>query len=159
MKQTLTVHLQLLYPLHITLSTCGTHILCKSVQCQAPFLLYITDMQSEYMWTYKSLENCNVFERSKGCIYLTKNSVKTLILWNDYNLNNNFIFKWYMYSCDGKAEFPVLQSSVSHDPSEIILKCWIGAQYFLMFYYLSIFPPLNQRIVETKLSVTVYIRV
>ncbi len=47
-----------------------------------------------------------------------------------------------MYSCDGKAEFPaLLQSSVSHDPSEIILKCWIGAQYFLMFYYLSNFPP------------------
>ncbi len=32
--------------------------------------------------------------------------------------------------CDGKAEFAasLLQSSVSHDPSEIILICWFAAQ-------------------------------
>jgi len=35
-----------------------------------------------------------------------------------------------MYSCDGKAEFSasLLQSSIWHDPSEIILVCWFGAQ-------------------------------
>ncbi len=31
-----------------------------------------------------------------------------------------------MHSCNGKAEFSaaLLQSSVSHDPSEMILICW-----------------------------------
>ncbi len=40
------------------------------------------------------------------------------------------IFNILIYSCDGKAEFLalLLQSSVSHDPSEIILICWFGAQ-------------------------------
>ncbi len=35
-----------------------------------------------------------------------------------------------IYSCDGKAEVSasLLQSSVSHDPSEIIIICWFGAQ-------------------------------
>ncbi len=35
-----------------------------------------------------------------------------------------------MHSCDGKAEFSasLLQSSASHDISEIILTCWFGAQ-------------------------------
>ncbi len=34
------------------------------------------------------------------------------------------------YSCDGKAEFSaaITPVSVSHDPSEIILICWFGAQ-------------------------------
>ncbi len=31
-----------------------------------------------------------------------------------------------MYCCDGKAL--LLQSSVSHAPSEFILKCWFAAQ-------------------------------
>jgi len=50
-----------------------------------------------------------------------------------------------IYSCDGKAEFSasLLQYSVSHDPSEIILLCWFGAQktfqcwkpwYFLLLF-------------------------
>ncbi len=35
-----------------------------------------------------------------------------------------------MYSYNGKAEFlsSLLQSSVSHDPSEINLKCWFASQ-------------------------------
>jgi len=35
-----------------------------------------------------------------------------------------------MYSCYGKADFSesLLQSSVSHDPPEIIIICWFGAQ-------------------------------
>ncbi len=35
-----------------------------------------------------------------------------------------------MYFCDGKHEFSatLLQSLVSHYPSEIILSCWFGAQ-------------------------------
>ncbi len=42
-----------------------------------------------------------------------------------YYLN---IFNLFIYSCDSKAELSLLQSSVSHDPSEIILICWFGAQ-------------------------------
>ncbi len=50
-----------------------------------------------------------------------------------------------MYSCDGKSDFflaPI--TSVSHDPSEIILICWFGAQdtfivniiyYYYIYYY------------------------
>jgi len=40
------------------------------------------------------------------------------------------IFKNVIDSCDGKAEFSasLLQSSVSHDSSEIILICRFGAQ-------------------------------
>ncbi len=35
-----------------------------------------------------------------------------------------------MYSCDAEAEYwaSLLQSSVSHDPSEIILISWVAAQ-------------------------------
>jgi len=35
-----------------------------------------------------------------------------------------------MYSCDGKSEFSasLLQSSVSHDPSKIMMICWFDAQ-------------------------------
>ncbi len=38
-------------------------------------------------------------------------------------LNDFFLYFSTIYSCDGKAEFPV--SSVSHDLSEIILICWL----------------------------------
>jgi len=36
-----------------------------------------------------------------------------------------------IYSCDAKARFSasLLQSSVSHDPSEIILIWWFDAQF------------------------------
>jgi len=45
-------------------------------------------------------------------------------------LNNSFLFCNVIYSCDGKADFSasLLQSSVSHDPSEISLICWFAAQ-------------------------------
>ncbi len=62
----------------------------------------------------------------QGCIYLIKNTVKTLILWNTiYN-------SWFLFECIVKcnlflwckAEFSasLLQSSVSHDPSNMLLK-------------------------------------
>ncbi len=40
------------------------------------------------------------------------------------------MFSNVIYSCDGKAEFSasLLQSSVSHDTSEIILIYWFSAQ-------------------------------
>ncbi len=49
----------------------------------------------------------------QGCIYLIKNTVKTI------------------YSRDDEAEFSAAITPVflvSHDPSEIILICWFGVQ-------------------------------
>ncbi len=44
-----------------------------------------------------------------------------------------------IYSCNGKADFSasLLQSSVSHDPSEIILICWFAAQETFFIFLLS----------------------
>ncbi len=58
----------------------------------------------------------------QGCIYLIKNTVKTVICEYIMIYSNCF----FMHSI--KAEFSVslLQSSVSHDPSEIILICWFA---------------------------------
>ncbi len=39
-----------------------------------------------------------------------------------------------MHSCDGKAEFLVAITPVSHNPSEIIL-CWFGAQEIILSYF------------------------
>ncbi len=67
----------------------------------------------------------------EASIYLIKNTVKTTVKYY-YNLKCVFYFntfKNYIYLCDANAEFSasLLQSSVSHDPSEIILICWFGA--------------------------------
>ncbi len=40
-----------------------------------------------------------------------------------------------MHSCDGKAEFLVAITPVSHNPSEIILLCWFGAQEIILSYF------------------------
>jgi len=52
-----------------------------------------------------------------------------------FQISNNNLFKNAKYNllwCDGKTGFSasLLQSSVSHDPSEIILICW----YFVGFF-------------------------
>ncbi len=64
----------------------------------------------------------------QGCIYLIKNTEKTLILWNLIaNSNNGFLFQYTLkYNLFLTQNFHqhLLQSSVSHDPSEIILICW-----------------------------------
>jgi len=41
-----------------------------------------------------------------------------------------------MYSFDGETTFSasLLQSSVSHDPSEIILICWFGGSRNIYYY-------------------------
>ncbi len=68
----------------------------------------------------------------QGYIYLIKN--KTVILWNIITISNNCFLFEYIVKCNlflwCKAEFSasLLQSSVSHDPSEIILICWFNAQ-------------------------------
>jgi len=40
------------------------------------------------------------------------------------------IFSNVIYSCDGKAKFSalLLESLVSHDPTKIIIICWISGQ-------------------------------
>ncbi len=68
----------------------------------------------------------------QGCIYLMKNTVKRVILWNIILISNNCcLFKYILtfnFSQWFKAEFwtSLLQSSVSHDSSEII-RCWFAA--------------------------------
>ncbi len=75
----------------------------------------------------------------QGCIYLIKNTVKSVILWNIITMQNNcFLFEYilkYNLFLECKSEFlaSLLLSAVSHDPSEIILICWFAAQkMFLM---------------------------
>ncbi len=62
--------------------------------------------------------------------YTIENIVKITIFYFNIHLKN------VIYSCDGKAEFSasLLQSSVSHNPSEIILIYWFDAQetFFLL---------------------------
>ncbi len=51
--------------------------------------------------------------------------------FNDQKYSKNKHHKiLIIYSYDAKLKFqqPLLQSSVSHDPSEIILTCWFGAK-------------------------------
>ncbi len=74
-----------------------------------------------------------------------------------------------IYSCDGKAEFSasLLQSSVSHDPSEIILKQWFGAQEAFLIknlengyiYFISMkqWYILNDYLMNRKLKITLFI--
>ncbi len=53
----------------------------------------------------------------QSCIYLIKNTVK---MWNFIKIEND------CFLCEFSAS--LLQSSVSHDPSEIILICWFAVQ-------------------------------
>ncbi len=78
--------------------------------------------------------------RSLVMLGFKKNVFESLILIKatlDLNILN--IFSYLIYSCDGKAEFSasLLQFSVSHDLSEIILICWFGAQ--VTFLIISIY--------------------
>ncbi len=46
----------------------------------------------------------------QGCIYLIKNTVKTLLLWNTVTISSNSFFYFnillnVIYYCDGKTEF------------------------------------------------------
>ncbi len=50
-----------------------------------------------------------------------------------------FYFLNVIYSCNGKAKFSV----VLHDPSEIILICWFGAQETFLIIMLSFLIFLN----------------
>ncbi len=65
-------------------------------------------------------------------IYLIKN-ITTVMQWKQcflFCFILIFLYFSVIYSCGGKAEISasLLQLSVSHDPSEIILIYWFGAQ-------------------------------
>ncbi len=67
-----------------------------------------------------------------------KNTVKSVILWNIITMWNTcvlfeYIFKYnLLFECKSEFLASSLLSSVSHDPSEIILICWFAAQYLLL---------------------------
>ncbi len=89
---------------------------------------------------WSKFDQCCLNQFCRGCvlirivgpvkyIYLIKNIVKTVILWNITTILN--VFSMWIYCKMSfipviKAVFSVslLQSSVPHDPSEIILICW-----------------------------------
>ncbi len=50
------------------------------------------------------------------------------------------VFYNVIYSCEAKLNFqqPLLQSSVSNDPSEIILMCWFGNQKAYIFININV---------------------
>ncbi len=89
---------------------------------------------------FKSLSSVRFFMLLKvssahqGCIYLIKNTVKRVKLWNIITISNNYFQFEYIVKCNlflwCKAEYSasLLQSSVSYDPSEIILIWWFTAQ-------------------------------
>ncbi len=62
--------------------------------------------------------------------------------FNDQKYNKNKHRKiLIIYSYDAKLKFqqPLLQSSASHDPSEIILTCWFGVNetYETTFFFIQ----------------------
>ncbi len=74
-------------------------------------------------------------------ICLIQNTVKTVILWNIITIWNNFFLFEFILKCNlflwCKTEFSasLLQSWMSHDPSEIILTCWFDAKLILVLSY------------------------
>ncbi len=72
-----------------------------------------------------------------GCI---KNCSKTVKLWNIITIWNYCFLLEYIVKCNlflwCKAEFSasLLQYSVSHDPSEISLICWIAERFLIIIH-------------------------
>ncbi len=81
----------------------------------------------------------NAFEKSPRLHLFGEKYGKNNNIVKYYNLKYLFFF-WIYFKMKCipviKAEFPasLLQSSVSHDPSEIILRWWFGAQDFFLEY-------------------------
>ncbi len=86
----------------------------------------------------------------QGYIYLIKNTVKTVLLWNIITLNS-FLFECILkcnlvLCCKAGFSGSLLQSSASHDPSEIILICWFAAQETLLSMLIFFFFEINRSI-------------
>ncbi len=76
----------------------------------------------------------NVFEKKVFCTCQNQYSLKKNNNIVKYYFFYSNIFKNVFFPCDGKAQFSasLIHSSVSHDPSEIILICRCGAQEMLL---------------------------
>ncbi len=80
---------------------------------------------------FKSLGSVWFF--NVGCIYLISKTIITILkffsIW--------IYFKMWFISVITELDFqqPLLQFAVSHNPSEIILICWCGAQETFFYYY------------------------
>ncbi len=101
------------------------------------------------VWTFRTLNKTfyyyyfNGFEVSyanQSCNYVNKGTVNTVILCNIINIKKSPFYLDtilnIIYPCDFKAVFSasLLQSSVSHDTSEIIIICWFTAQETFCIY-------------------------
>ncbi len=78
-----------------------------------------------------NFEFCIVSYVHRGCIYLIRNTVKTVILWNIISavfFKNKSKTKFISYFFKAEFSASLLQSSVSHDHSDIILIWWFPAQ-------------------------------
>jgi len=110
------------------------------------FALYLIGYKSKIATVKKNVDIKIVYNfetTCQGCIYLIKKYSKNCYnVKYYYNLRHVFyfnIFQNIIYSCDCKAEFSasLLQSSVSHDPSELILICRFSAQETFLIWSLS----------------------
>ncbi len=87
---------------------------------------------NKYMLFYKTYWSV----LSKMHLFDEKYSKNSYIVKYYYNLKESLFCSFFLIYCNGIAEFSasLLQSSVSHDPSEINLICWFGVQetFFLL---------------------------
>ncbi len=89
--------------------------------------------------THTQPSKCYVFKKShmlNKAAQLNCNNVKILLLYKYIYFRYNYRYKYIFLLTSQRWFFhqPLLQSSASHDPSEIILKCWFSAQEtFLIF--------------------------
>ncbi len=105
------------------------HAICHRSVTGFPHLSIQCGVSSAPQSVFKEVSSAH-----QVCIYLIKNARKTVILWNIITIQNNCFLFVYIVKCHFflwcKAEFSasLLQSSVSHDPSEIILIYWFAGQ-------------------------------
>ncbi len=88
-----------------------------------------TAVRCWFIWfAWNSVSSCTRIIRSVlAIIFFTSGLVKKYL---QYKFSIWIFFLNLVNSCGDKAEFsaPLLQSYVSHDPSEIIQICWFGVQ-------------------------------
>ncbi len=100
----------------------------------------------------------------QDCIYLIKNPVKTVMFWNIITIENIcFLFEYILkcnlfMRCIAEFSASLLQSSVSRDPSEIILICWFGAQQtFIVIISIIHFEKFKNKFVLLNIFVEIFI--
>ncbi len=99
------------------------------------YIIINTPYRSTFLDAFKK----GVSYAHQGGIYLIKNTVKSVILWNIITIQNNwFQFEYIKKSsvflwCKAVFSASLRQSSVSYDTSEVILICWFAAQETFIF--------------------------